>query len=281
MRPDVPITNEWGDGPPALFIHGLGGFKEAWGGLPRAAAAAGLHAVAVDLPGAVGAPTAAGCDAVAHAVALAPLLDRLGSGVGLVGHSLGAQVALRLARARPGLVRRLVLIAPVVAPRPPTLRLPRGPAELLLVPALGRPLARLAIAAARRDPARRRAAFLGVVGARREPPPDSPEGRLVQEAADRLARADLRCFTEWAADGLRRGALRSAACAIAPTLVVAGARDPLVSRADLARLMATLPDAHALVLAGAGHFPHLEGAPATTAAVVAHLLRDGPASSGT
>ncbi len=42
---------ETGTGPAVLLIHGLNGFKEGWGPLPQALAAAGLRAVAVDMPG--------------------------------------------------------------------------------------------------------------------------------------------------------------------------------------------------------------------------------------
>lgn len=279
MNPARPIVLDRGDGPPVLLIHGLAGFKESWGGLPDAIAAAGMRAVAVDLPGSSAPAPAGACDAVAHSVALAPLLDELGPGAAVVGHSLGAQVALHLARARPGAVRRLALVAPVVVPRPAVLlRPPHGIMELLLVPGVGRPLARLAIALARRDPARRRRAILVVAGRRRVPEAGSVQAALLEDAAARLAVADLRCFTDWAATGLRRGALDAAAAVDVPAMIVAGALDPLVPRGHLARLTAALARPRSIMVHGAGHFPHLEAPAGVMSALVAHL-RGGAASS--
>lgn len=280
MRADDPTMIVHGDGPPVVLVHGLAGFKEAWGDLPRALAAAGMRAVAVDLPGAVGRAPRGPCDATAHTVALARLLDRLGPGVALVGHSLGAQVVLRLARARPGTIRAVALLAPVVVPRPRTRRRPRGPADLLRVPLVGPPLARLAIAVARRDPRRRRAAFLRVAGGGRRPAPGSEQARLVDEAARRLARVDLRAFTGWAASAVRDGALADAAAVTAPALVVAGARDPVAPPSE-AHLLAGLMGggARTLVIAGVGHLPHLEGGLAAVATIVDHLRCAGAASS--
>lgn len=278
MRDATPTPGARTDRPRVLLIHGLGGFAGAWGGLPEALEAAGLAPHAVDLPGVAGAPMAGPCDSVAHMVALGALLDRLGPDVSLVGHSLGAQVALRLARARPGRVRRVVLVAPVVVPRPATRHMPRTPAELLLVPGLGRPLARAAIAVLRRDPSRRRAAFTGVIGERGAPPPGTAEARLLDEAAERLARVDLRCITDWAAAGLREGALDAAPAVSAPVLIVAGARDPLTPPAHLDRLAGALPSSRTLILAGVGHFPHLEAAGGVLPKIARHLAGDGAAS---
>ncbi len=86
--------------------------------------------------------------------------------VSLVGHSLGTQVAMLLALQQPDRVPTMALISPWVVPRAPRFP-PRGLTDLLLLPGVGRVLARLAIRRIRRDPERRRAAFLSQVGRRR------------------------------------------------------------------------------------------------------------------
>jgi len=275
---EAPIDR--GNGPPVLLVHGLAGFKEAWGTLPDTLVAGGFRAVAVDLPGsgAAAAPRRGRVDSGTHARALGPLVRELAP-VAVVAHSLGAQVALGLAAAHGERVGAIALLAPVVAPWTRR-RIPRGPARWLLVPGLGPPLARLVIAALRRDPGRRRAAFLGAVGEPGAVVAGSPEAELLDEAADRLARADLRAFTSWASAALRTGALAEAAHTVAPTLVITGARDRLTPAADTARLVDALPAVRAERLDRVGHFPHLERPDVVGQLIVGHLRASGAASWG-
>lgn len=98
---------EAGSGPSVALLHGLGGAASNW--LPVAPALAERHRVLVpELPGHGGSSALPG-----PAETLDPYADRVaellpGPAV-LVGHSLGAVVALRLASRRPELVRGLVL----------------------------------------------------------------------------------------------------------------------------------------------------------------------------
>ncbi|WP_217914068.1 alpha/beta fold hydrolase [Miltoncostaea marina] len=267
---EVAIT-ERGEGPPVLLLHGLNGFKEGWGPLPGAIAAAGMRAVTADLPGSGASPRPARGRAAPAALARAveALADRLGP-LALVAHSLGAQVAMLAARARPALVRRLVLLAPWVEPHRRRMP-PRGVADLLALPLVGRPLARLAIRAMRRDPARRRAAFAGALGDPAALARDPAAAALLEEAAARLARADVRAMADWAASGIRLDVRPLAAGIAAPALVVAGDRDR-VTRADgAARLAAAFPRGRLLRVPGAGHFPHIERPGEVLPAVVEHL----------
>jgi pimeloyl-ACP methyl ester carboxylesterase len=98
---------EGGEGPPLLLIHGFGG--AAWNWTELAPLLPGRRLLIPDLPGhgasaPLPAPSLAG-----FADVLADLIDEP---VGVVGHSLGGVVALRLAERRPELVRGLVLAAP-------------------------------------------------------------------------------------------------------------------------------------------------------------------------
>jgi len=138
-------TIEEGTGPPVVLVHGLNGFKEGWGPLPAAIAAAGMRAVMIDLPGSGASPRLARGRTHPHRLAavIEALAERLGP-LAVLGHSLGAQVALLVAASRPAAVRRLVLVSPWVLPRPRRMP-PRGAADLLQTPVIGPPLGRLLI----------------------------------------------------------------------------------------------------------------------------------------
>jgi 3-oxoadipate enol-lactonase len=263
-------TTQTGSGPAVLLLHGLNGFKEGWGRLPGALAGAGMRAVAVDLPGFGATPALRGRmtpEAVSRAVA--PLAAALAP-VALVGHSLGAQAALLLAAAEATVVTRVVLLAPWALARP--LRLPpRGIADVVRLPVVGPALARLGIARMRRDPARRRQAFLSAVGDPARVASDPEASALLDEAADRLLRADLRAMSGWASAGLRAD-LRAIAPRVAqPALVVHGALDRVVGRPGADWLAEALPHGRLLLVKGAGHFPHLEEPGVVVPAIVGHL----------
>jgi 2-hydroxy-6-oxonona-2,4-dienedioate hydrolase len=101
------------DAPCVLFLHGLGARADRWARNFEAIAAAGLRALAVDLPGHGLASKGTGLSYTADAVAhdLAELLGSEGQArVRAVGTSLGALIAMRLALLRPELVSHLVLV---------------------------------------------------------------------------------------------------------------------------------------------------------------------------
>jgi pimeloyl-ACP methyl ester carboxylesterase len=117
------------DAPPVLLLHGLGEQAQTWNAV--AAALSDTHrTIAVDLRGhgASGRPGVYSTALMADDLLTA--IDRLGyRSVTLVGHSLGALVAVLVAERRPDLVRRLVLEDAVPCPpmpRPPVER-PAGP----------------------------------------------------------------------------------------------------------------------------------------------------------
>jgi len=96
-----------GDGPPLLLLHGFGG--AAWNWCEVAPLLAGRRLLIPDLPGHGGSAPLPAPSLTGFADAVAPLLDEP---AGVVGHSLGGVVALRLAERHPELVRGLVLAAP-------------------------------------------------------------------------------------------------------------------------------------------------------------------------
>ena len=105
------------DGIPSVLIHGFSGDLNSWLFNLEPLAAQG-PVIALDLPGHGGSTKEVGeasLDSLARDIGAA--LDALGvTRARLVGHSLGAAVALRLEALRPGLAEALVLIAPAYLP---------------------------------------------------------------------------------------------------------------------------------------------------------------------
>jgi pimeloyl-ACP methyl ester carboxylesterase len=99
-------------GPPrgtAVLLHGVTASAHTWWRIGPALAALGWRTSAVDLPGHGEAPRLGGPADLASVAAAVALPDRVDL---LVGHSLGAIIAMALAERRPGIARALVLEDP-------------------------------------------------------------------------------------------------------------------------------------------------------------------------
>jgi pimeloyl-ACP methyl ester carboxylesterase len=104
-----------GVGEPAVLLHSTGGSSGQWRRLV-AELAGRFHVIAPDLCGYGGTGAWHGDGEIslaAEAGMVAALIEGLDEPVHLVGHSFGGAVALRLAQARPELVKSMVLIEPV------------------------------------------------------------------------------------------------------------------------------------------------------------------------
>jgi 2-succinyl-6-hydroxy-2,4-cyclohexadiene-1-carboxylate synthase len=239
-----------GDGPAILFIHGFTGRGADWSPILPAVHRFGHATVVVDLLG--HGRSDAPADPARHAIErqavdLATILRRLeATPAVVVGYSLGARVALRLAVAERDVVAGLFLESPSAGIADPDERAARRAADHELAARMEHDGLEAFLRAWEANPL-----FAG-------------EHRLSALRRDRIHRARARNTVAGLAASLRgagQGAmeplhdrLRSITV---PTLVVAGALDPAGSAR--ARLVADgIPTADILTLPQRGHAPHRE-----------------------
>jgi pimeloyl-ACP methyl ester carboxylesterase len=244
-----------GRGPAVVLLHGLGGFAESWRhNISSLAARAAVYAV--DLPGFGQSGKPRGGYSLAYfARALHAFLDAVGlTQVSLVGHSLGAAVAVTYALTRPARIERLALLSGCV---PGFGWRPGWRARLVATPGLGEalalcgcaPLYRAAIAKCFHTPAADEVAYLvGWQYATRT----SAAARAAWLATVRSLSAD---FVERRADYRR-----AIATLDLPVLLVHGRQDPAVPAAHCAQAAEGFPRATVRWLDACGHFPHIEHA---------------------
>jgi pimeloyl-ACP methyl ester carboxylesterase len=125
--PDLHVQR-WGQGPPVVFLHGLGASGRYWERLVRAST--GYAGVAPDLLGFGRSPSPAAAEySVAdHLAALFPMVPQ---GSVVVGHSTGAILAAALGARSPQHVRHLLLLGLPAFPDAPTARREVGRLGLL------------------------------------------------------------------------------------------------------------------------------------------------------
>jgi pimeloyl-[acyl-carrier protein] methyl ester esterase len=253
---EVRGTQAMSQWPPALvLLHGWGATGSVFEPLVRALGPA-CRAHALDLPGYGRQPR---CEPYTLEVLAEALAAAAPERCALVGWSLGAQLALAWARARPQQVVRLVLVAAT----PCFVRRPGWDAGLEA------PLLRDVARALRLDP---RAALLRFIGlqAHGEPRPR----RVIEELRSRVQSGPLASM-ETLHDGLEilldtdlREVLPQV---VQPTLLVHGSRDVVIPPAAGAYLARELPRARLALLEDAGHAP-VVSQPAAVARLIAEHL---------
>jgi pimeloyl-ACP methyl ester carboxylesterase len=259
---------------PALFVHGLGGSATNWTDLmdllrrpapggPQASVPA-LAGEAIDLPGFGFSPVPADGDysVDARARAVIELIDhRRRWPVHLVGNSLGGAVCTRVAARRPDLVRTLTLISPAL----PDLRPRLIPLRVMVfcAPGVGRWAMR------RLDRTTAEARTLGTVREVYLDPGLMHPGRYAEEATE-VRRRDGLGYSHEVLIGSARGLIaeylrpgprslwRDAARVTAPTLVLYGSHDRLVSPVMAARAARAFAGARVHVLPRMGHVAMME-----------------------
>jgi pimeloyl-ACP methyl ester carboxylesterase len=238
---------DYGAGPTLLLIHGLGGCWQWW---LEVLPALGLQrrVIAVDLPGfghSEQLPPPA--TMAAHAVTLAELADTLILGdVTVAGHSMGGLVTLELARRRPDLITKAILVNAGGVPMSEgrlraVVGLINGSRAFLANPAINRAIIRRP---------RPRAAFsklaVGNAGAISMP--------LAQEVVPLMASPG---YVEAVVEAARAVRDTNPEAVAQPTLLLWGADDPIVTLANARDMERRLPNPILKVIPGTGHSPFI------------------------
>ncbi|MBT2386256.1 alpha/beta fold hydrolase [Streptomyces sp. ISL-11] len=269
--------------PPALYVHGLGGSSQNWSALMELLAD-DVDGEALDLPGFGDSPPPDDGDYSITGFARVVIrhLDASGRGpVHLFGNSMGGAVATRVAAVRPDLVRTLTLISPALPElRPQRTAVPTG---LLAVPGLVSLFARVT-----KDwtPERRTREVLALCYG--DPGRVTPEG-FATAVAEYERRLELPYFWDVTARSARgivdaytlggqHSLWRQAEKVLAPTLLVYGKRDQLVSFRMAARAGKTFRDSRLLTLLESGHVAMMED-PDAVARAFRDLLADTAATA--
>jgi pimeloyl-ACP methyl ester carboxylesterase len=260
---------------PALCVHGLEGSSRNWTDLMDLLRTR-LACDALDLPGFGDSPPRPDgrYSIAALAETVIALIQERGP-VHLLGNSLGGAVCVKVAAARPDLVKTLTLISPALPDLRPRLDLVRFP--VVGLPRLGPRLIRQYQAAL--PPERRVAAVIATCYSN---PGLYPQARFAAEVAELNRRDSL----EYAAAALmgsaralsaeflhkgRHSPWRDAARVTAPCLVIYGQHDRLVDPRAAGRAAHVFKDARIVVLPRTGHVAHMEH-PGAVAAEIGILL---------
>lgn len=233
---------------PALALHCMMGNASYWGPISRALGGK-VQISAPDLPGHGQSPDWPGTpDFHSFATrAIAPLIDRP---MDLIGHSLGATIALRIAVAAPEAVRSLTLIEPVLFAAVP------DPGNDAFMDGLGD-----LVADGRASEATQR--FLAIWGGISWQE-QTPAGRERLAAQMRLVVDGNATLMHDSANILRDGGLEGID---APVMILMGEKSPPVIAHIADALAARLPDVGRARLPGAAHM-----LPITHPAEVAELI---------
>jgi 2-succinyl-6-hydroxy-2,4-cyclohexadiene-1-carboxylate synthase len=257
-----------GSGVPLLVLHGFTGRGSGWG-RHAAVFAREFRVIVVDLPGhgrteTPTDPTRASVERTADD--LAAILRRDGlAPAHVLGYSLGARIALRLAVVHPASLRRLVLESPSAGLATESERRARRAADVARAVRLERDGIEAFIDEWEREPV-----FASQAGL--------PPARAARLRAERLRNrpAGLAASLRDAGQGSMESLHDRLARVRAPTLVIAGALDPVgLARAE--GIADEIPGARLEVVAGAGHTPHLE-TPSTFRSLAISFLKEDHAA---
>jgi poly(3-hydroxyalkanoate) depolymerase len=246
-----------GDGPPLLLVMGLGGNIEMWGPLERALNARGIQTIAYDASGTGHSPARLVPQRMPGLARQAGhLLDALGHPhADVLGVSFGGAVAQELALGNPHRVRRLVLASTACGLG----GVPGGPIALSLLATLLRYYS---------------PAFLRLTAGVLYGPTITPRDDLLREqiSARRARPPTLWGYASQLIAGAAWTSLPWLGRIAAPTLVLAGDRDPIVPPRNARILARRIPSARLEIVRGAGHLLVIDRAE-HCAAIIAGFLR--------
>lgn len=252
----TPACLQRGAGRTAIvMLHGVGGGKDAFRPQMQPLADAGYRAVAWDMPGYGDSPAVAPYDMASLADAALALLDSLDAPqTVLLGHSMGAMVALELVARHPQRVSGLVLSA-----TSPAFGKPDGTWQQAF---LRDRLGPLDAGRTMTDVAHRLVPSMIGEGF-------APEGAaLATSIMSRVPPATYRAALQALMGFDRRDAL---AGIHVPTLAIAGELDPAAPPAVMEKLAARIPGAEYVLLPSAWHLANLEQPQAFNAVLLAFL----------
>ena len=264
-------VRERGHGQPLLLLHGFTGRGSGWGA-HATAFARHFRVIVVDLPGHGRTRPSDPVRGVRPArVSVERTADDLATILAwadatpahVLGYSLGARIALRLAIVHPEGVRRLVLESPSAGIAAPAERAARRVADAALADRLERDGMETFVDAWERQPI-----FAGHAAI--------PVLRAARLRAERLSNtpAGLALSLRGAGQGSMKPLHDRLASVRIPTLVIAGALDPIgLARAEM--VAAYVPGARLEIAPGAGHMPHLES-PARFRSLTLDFLQEEP-----
>jgi pimeloyl-ACP methyl ester carboxylesterase len=247
-----------GDAPPLLLIHGLGDEADTWRHvlLPLAAR---RRVIALDLPGFGRSDRPRRAYTLAFfAQTVARLLGALGiERATLVGSSMGAATAQRLALAHPELVERLVLIGGCV---PAARSLPPAAMWLFLTPGLGEAIYTSLRRSADGGYATLEPYYHSLANLSDEDRAFLAERVRARVESDGQRRAFLSALRWLSVErALRAEQLRALVVHQAtPTLLVWGENDSIVPVAAAHAMAALLPSAQVELIGACGHLPQQE-----------------------
>jgi poly(3-hydroxyoctanoate) depolymerase len=253
-----------GEGRPLLLIMGLGGNIEMWSPLEEALNSHGIQTVAFDASGTGHSPTRLVPQRMPGlARQAAHLLDALGlPHVDLLGVSFGGAVAQEFTLANPHRVRRLVLAST-------TCGLGGVPGNPIAMSLLATPLRYYS------------PTFLRLVAGVLYGPSITSQEELLREQIDaRRARPPtLWGYSSQLIASLGWTSLPWLSRITAPTLVIAGDRDPIVPPRNARILARAIPSARLELVHGAGHLLLLDQAERCATTIADFLAHDSTASA--
>ncbi len=271
---EVHVRVTPGDGPPAVYVHGLGGSASNWTDL-AAQLREHVSGYSIDLPGFGRSEPIPGYDfsLATHARTVIKYLATLKEPAHLFGNSMGGAISVIVATARPDLVKTLTLVSPAVPDLRPRLdRMSDPRMALAVLPVIGSKVRRQLANLTAHE---RTQQMLDLCFADPSVVPDNRieesirehEERARQRWADRaLSLSTVGLFKQWFTPG-PKSLWRLLPQVKAPTLVVWGENDRLVSVRKGPRTARSLPQGRLLVLPRTGHVAQMER-PATVARAV-------------
>lgn len=266
-------------GTPVVLVHGTGAWSEIWRETMTALAAAGFHAVAIDVPpfGYSGKP--AGSSAYSperQAGRIAAALDALRlRKVVLVGHSVGARPTVETALLEPDRIERLVLVDPALGfgAEGSTQFQQNDPSWLVKTLFRVREIRNAALSVAATNPLTTRALFKTFVSNKAA----VTDARVTMLQQPLVVQSITNAEGDWleylmvSKDASRVSDFRNLAKLTMPVMLIWGSTDTVTPLWQGRQLQKLIPHAGLSVLDNVGHIPYIEDARAFNETLVRYL----------